>query len=65
VFLYSDVLSGADADGISEVVSPEGGFVSSHLYLLPTGLVAIELCGCLLPDSSRWTDIFLFMLGGT
>jgi hypothetical protein len=62
VFPWSVGLSGAGK--ISEVVSSEGWFVSSHWSLVPTGQVAIKLCGSSLPDSPRWSDMCLFTPGG-
>jgi hypothetical protein len=58
-FLWSEGLPGAG--GISEVVSPEGWFVTRRWSLLPTRQVANEVCGCLLPDCPRWSDTLLLL----
>jgi hypothetical protein len=50
------------------MVPPGGWFVSSHWSLLPAEQVAIELFdGSLfssLPDSPRWSKMFLILPGG-
>jgi hypothetical protein len=67
VLPWCDRLS--NADGISEVVQPEGCFVSSCWSLLPTGQVSIELYArslfSLVPDSPRWSDMFLISPGSS
>jgi hypothetical protein len=58
-FPWSDGSSGAGRS--SEVVSPEGWLVSSIWFLLCIMQVAIKVCGCLLPDGPRYSDMLLFM----
>jgi hypothetical protein len=50
---------------ISGVLSPGGCFVSSCWSLLPTGKVATKRNDHSLPDSPRWSDMFLFSLVGS
>jgi hypothetical protein len=67
VFPWSVGVSGTVR--ISDVIPPGSWFVSSDWSLLPTGQVVIELFDCLfyssLPDSPRWSNMFLLSPGSS
>jgi hypothetical protein len=49
----------------SVVVSPDGWLVSSTWFLLPTRQVVIGTCSSSLPVCARWSDLLLFLPGGS
>jgi hypothetical protein len=51
--------------GSSEVVSPGEWLMSSIYFFLPTGQVVIGTCSSSLPVCARWSDLMLFLQGGS